>query len=290
MIVTKDEFVKVDLELGFAHTMVGSDQPLLEVADGPVGKRDNGLRAFSQLRAEGLGPNDMFVADLRQARKALETVSVDGGTGFNVLGQEGDYRRSLKVGNHRHADSTGGSPAFFHSHQDQRRPAVFELSASSESSLLAANPRIVNLYLAAKRSARRIHHRPTKFVKHHPRRLVAGEAELPLQKQRRHSALVSGHQIRRPEPIGEWDFRPMEDGPRRQRNLTPALSALAAPLVHQFIGSLMPAARTDESIRPATGRQVLLTGLLGGEIGLKLAKRFGKRRSRHPSTLAIGAC
>ena len=189
-IVTKDEFVKVDLELGFAHTMVGSDQPLLEVADGPVGKRDNGLRAFSQLRAEGLGPNDMLVADLRQARKALETVGVDGGTGFNVLGQEGDYRRSLKVGNHRHADSTGGSPVFFHSHQDQRRPAVFELSASSESSLLTANPRIVNLYLAAKRSARRIHHRPTKFVKHHPRRLVAGEAELPLQKQRRHSALV----------------------------------------------------------------------------------------------------
>ena len=80
----------------------------------------------------------------------------------------------------------------------------------------------------------------------------------------------------------------MEDGPRRQRNLAPALSALAAPLVHQFIGSLMPAARTDESIRPATGRQVLLAGLLGGEIGLKLAKRFRERRSGHPLHYLLG--
>lgn len=37
----------------------------------------------------------------------------------------------------------------------------------------------------------------------------------------------------------------------------------------------MTAARTDEPIRPSTSRQVLLAGILGGEVGLKLAKRPG---------------
>jgi hypothetical protein len=29
--------------------VVGADQPLLEIANGPIGKRDSGLRAFAQL-------------------------------------------------------------------------------------------------------------------------------------------------------------------------------------------------------------------------------------------------
>src|SRR5271170_3942823 len=229
----------------------------------------------------------MFVAGFRQAGETLETVGIDSGNGCNVLGQEWDYCRRLEVGNHRHPDSAGGFSAFFHSHQDKRRLPVFELATSSESSLLAANPRIINLYLATKGFAGRIHHRPTKFVKHHPHRLVAGEAEMPLQKQGRYSTFVSGHQICRPEPRGEGNLCPMKDGPGCQRNLVPALGALTAPLLHQFIGSLMTAARTDEPIWPSASSQILLAGILGTEVGLKLAKRPGKRRSWHPSTLPI---
>jgi predicted nuclease with RNAse H fold len=47
--MTKDEFVKVNLKLGLAHSVVGADQPLLEVANGPVRKRDSRFRAFAQL-------------------------------------------------------------------------------------------------------------------------------------------------------------------------------------------------------------------------------------------------
>ena len=46
-IVPKDEFVEVSLELGLAHTVVGADEPLLEVANGSIGKWNGGLRTFS---------------------------------------------------------------------------------------------------------------------------------------------------------------------------------------------------------------------------------------------------
>ena len=68
----------------------------------------------------------------------------------------------------------------------------------------------------------------------------------------------------------------MKNSPGRQRNLVSALGALMASLVHQFVGSPVPASRADEAIRPPTSRQVLLTGLLRSEVGLKLAQSFGE--------------
>jgi hypothetical protein len=46
-IVPKDEFVEVYLELGLTHTVVGADEPLLEVANGSIGEWNSGLRTFS---------------------------------------------------------------------------------------------------------------------------------------------------------------------------------------------------------------------------------------------------
>ena len=82
----------------------------------------------------------------------------------------------------------------------------------------------------------------------------------------------------------------MTNGPGRQRDLVPTLDALTAPLADQIVRSLMTALRAAESVRPAAHLQVALAGLFGGEVGLKLAKRPWKRRSRHPSTLPIVAC
>ena len=56
----KDEFIEVYLELGLAHTVVGSNEPPLEVAYGSIGKGDGGLRTFSKFRAERLDLSDMF--------------------------------------------------------------------------------------------------------------------------------------------------------------------------------------------------------------------------------------
>jgi hypothetical protein len=46
-IVQKDEFVEVYLEWGLTHTVVGADEPLLEVAKGSIGKWNGGLGTFS---------------------------------------------------------------------------------------------------------------------------------------------------------------------------------------------------------------------------------------------------
>ena len=164
------------------------------------------------------------------------------------------------------------------------------MSAPSQTGLFAANPGVINLYLAVQGLPSRTHHRPAQFVEHHPGGLVTGKTELTLQHQCGHSALVRSHQIRRPEPVGQRNLGPVKNRPGRQRNLVSALDALMASLVHQFVSPLMPASRADEAIRPPTSRQVLLASLVRSEVGLKLAERLGKRQSRHLSTLPIGAC
>jgi len=161
--------------------MVSADQPLLEVANGPIGKRDSGLRAFAQLGSERLVASDVFKAGLREAGEAFETVRIDRGSRCDVLGKKRNYRGGLEVRNHFHPDSTGSFPALFDSDQDKRGSAVLELSAPSETGLFPANPRVINLYLTVQRFPSRIHHRPTKFVKHHPGGLVTRKTELTLQ-------------------------------------------------------------------------------------------------------------
>ena len=165
--------------------------------------RDSGLRTFSKFRAERLDASDMFKAGLNETCETLEAVRIDGGTRCNVAGKDRDDRAALEVGNHVHADSTGGLTTLFHCHQNESRSSIFELPAPTQPGLLTANPRVINLNLAVQGFPSRTHHRPAELVKHHPRGLVAGQAELPLQKQGGDSPFVSGHQIRRPKPTGQ---------------------------------------------------------------------------------------
>ena len=156
-----------------------------------------------------------------------------------------------------------------HCDQDEGRSSALELSASSQTSLLAANPRVINLYLAVQRLPSRIHHGPAEFVKHHPGSFVTGQTKLTLYQQGGHPAFVGGHQIGGPEPMGQRDLGPVKNRPGGQRDLVPAAGALPPSLVHQFVGSPMSASRADEAIGPATGRQVLLAGLFSGEVGFE---------------------
>ena len=66
----KNEFIEVNLQLVLAHSVVGSNEPLLEVSDRPIGKRDCGLCTFAQLRSKRLVSNDMFKAGLRDLRNS----------------------------------------------------------------------------------------------------------------------------------------------------------------------------------------------------------------------------
>ena len=47
-LVLKDELIKVDLKLPAADTVVSAHKPVLEVADHPVGKGNDGLGALPQ--------------------------------------------------------------------------------------------------------------------------------------------------------------------------------------------------------------------------------------------------
>src|SRR5260370_16335500 len=106
---------------------------------------------------------------------------MDVGPGGDVRGEEGFYRGGFEGGNHAHADSTGSLATLFHSHQDESRPPFLKLSAPPESGLLAANPRVINLYLTAHGFPSRIHHRSAELVHHHPRGLVPLQTDLALQ-------------------------------------------------------------------------------------------------------------
>src|SRR5262245_32229998 len=58
-IVAKNKLIEVDLELSAADTVVGTDQPLLEVADRSVSQRNDRFGALAQLGGFGLCPRDM---------------------------------------------------------------------------------------------------------------------------------------------------------------------------------------------------------------------------------------
>ncbi len=75
-IMAKDEFIEVDLELITAHAVVGSDQPLLEVANCTVRQWHHRLRAFAAVGSEELVPGHVFEPSFVEPGEALETVGV----------------------------------------------------------------------------------------------------------------------------------------------------------------------------------------------------------------------
>ena len=192
-VVPEDEFVEIDLELRLAHSVVGADQPLLEVSNRTVGKRDGRLPAFPEVGPQRLSSGNMFQPSFRETLKAFESIRIDSRARRNVLLEKGDDGLGLEIGDHFHSDAPRSSATLFHRDQNERRSSPLELPASAETGLLAANPRFINLYLAVQRLPRYIHHGPAELVKHHPSGLVTGQTELPLYQQGRHTTLVGGH-------------------------------------------------------------------------------------------------
>jgi hypothetical protein len=74
--MAKDEFIKISLELMAAYAVMGSEQPLLQVADGAVSQRHRGLRAFVQVRSRRLSAGHMAESSFVQSTEAPEAVGV----------------------------------------------------------------------------------------------------------------------------------------------------------------------------------------------------------------------
>src|ERR1700722_2439461 len=131
----EDELIQINLELSPAHTVVGADQPLLEVANGAIGQRYRRFRTLAQFRSQGLSARDVLETGFGETRKALEAIRVDGRAGRDVLGEEREDCLSLEVWDHSHTDAPRALATLLHRHQDKGRSSPLELSASSETSL-----------------------------------------------------------------------------------------------------------------------------------------------------------
>ena len=285
-IVPKDELVQIDLQLGAAHPMVGTDEPLLEIPDGTISEGHHGFSSPVQFGSQGLSARDM-VKDFVQTREGLKAIGEDRGTGSDVLDEEVVDGGRLEVRKDGQADAPRGLPALLHRDQDKCRSAPLELSAPAEASLDAADPGIVDLHLTPKRFARDIDHRSAELVKHHPGGFVAPKPELALEKQCRNTPLVGGHQIGCPEPKGQRGLGIVKDSARGQRDLVATSGTLPASSSQQRVAASVGTSRTPITLGPAASGQVLLAGLLVGELELKLAERLWKGRARHPPTLHV---
>src|SRR6266478_9455632 len=126
-------------------------------------------------------------------------------------------------------------PRFSTANHDECRAAPLELAAPADPGLGAANPGVVDFYLAVKRLARRIHRRSPELVQYHPSGFVTLKTELVLEQQRRDASLVGRHQVGRPEPEGRRGLRIVKDCPRCQGDLVTTGGALPAPSSHQRV-------------------------------------------------------
>ena len=270
-IVSKDELIEVDLELGAADAMIGTDQPLLEVPDRTVGQRHHRLGTLTQIGSQRLRARDVLVSCVLQAREALQAIGVDRGARSDILFNEGAQCGRLNVWDHGHAQPPRRFAALFNGNQHQGSSAPLELSASAQSRLGCANPGVVDLHLPMEQLARHIDHRSAQLVEHHPRRFVSAQSQLTLEQKRGDPTFIGRHQIRCPKPQRQRDFRVVENRLRGQRHLMPTGGALPASLFRHGIRALVPAAPTRKAIGPARGCQILLASLFAGKPMLKFA-------------------
>src|SRR2546426_6418928 len=225
-----------------------------------------------------------------QTSEALEAVGVDCRTRGHVLLDETFQRRCLEVRDHSHPETTRAFAPFLYGYQDECRSASFELPAPAKSRLRTANPGVVYLHFAVELFARRIDHRSSELVKHHPGRFVASQSQLPLEKKSRDTTLIRGHQIRCPKPKRQRDSCVVKNSPGSQRDLVPTSCALPTSLLHNRISASMPASATGEAVRPATCCLVILAGGLAGELYQKLWQVLRKGWACHPDTLQRVTC
>jgi hypothetical protein len=227
-VVPKDELVKVDLQVTTAYAMVGTDDPLLEIANSAIGQRSDGQHTLAEFGPQRLSTGHVLEPDLLQASEACPPVRVYRGPRCNIPDNEVVHRRAGKVVNDLHPDATRALPALLDCRENQRCLPVLELTTAAEARLLGPDPSIVNLYLAMERLAGRVHHCPPQLVKHHPRSFITTQSKLALKQERRKAAFVGRYQVRRPKPHCKWSLRVVEDCPRCERNLVSAGDTLPA--------------------------------------------------------------
>ena len=288
-IVPKDELVQVHLELRATDTVIRPDQPMLEITDRTIRERHDRGGALAQSGSDRLLEGNVPIPCGLETGESAKAVGVDRGSGGDVFLEDDDHRHRREVRQHHHPDATRTVVAPLHGNQDRDRETVLQLSAPFDPWLWTTNPGVIDFDLPVQGLAGGIDHRAAQLVEHHPRGFIATQAELTLEQECGHAALVGRHQVRRPKLQRQRSLRVVKDRAGRQGHLIPACCTLPASVRHDDVGALVGTSRASEPVGPPTGGEVLLTRFFGGELTLKLAHISRKSRARYAPTLLMGA-
>ena len=140
---------------------------------------------------------------------------------------------------------------------------------------------LVQLDSARQPVALETHHGAAQLLQHRPGGLVAGEPELALQLQRREARRVGGDEVGGGEPERQGQPGAVQDGAGRHRGLAPARPALQQIAGGQKVAAVVAARRATKAVRRAAGHEIVPTGLVGREPGLKLRQAEREDRPSH---------
>ena len=119
-----------------AHAMMGTNDPLLEIADSAIDQRNDGRRTLAELGPQRLSTRHVLKPDLLQASEASQSVRVYCGARSHIPNDEVVNRSAGKVMNNLHPNATGALHAPLNCREDQRCLPVFELTTTAEACLL----------------------------------------------------------------------------------------------------------------------------------------------------------
>jgi hypothetical protein len=181
-IMAEHKLVEVHLQLRAADAVVRADQPLLQVADRPVGQRDDRRDSTAQSRSDRLGMRDMALAFYRRGTKTRQAVGVQRRARCEMRREERFEGARVEIRDDRRAHTARDVAAFFNG-QDQRGFPAFQLPTPAEPGLRAANPGVIQLDVSLQRFSGGVDHGSAELVEEQPRGFVSSQAQLPLQPQ-----------------------------------------------------------------------------------------------------------
>jgi len=254
-----------DSALRVAHrnpnrALVGAEQPSFQ-------QRDHAMDARKQMLS-------LFLLALYMA---IMNVSFQPQIGSPAVGPDRASRRNCRsnkpmqalAGRVRYRTQTNASDALSILFGGDDNQSLFFRSSSDCSGFLSAPVSLVHLDNAIQSVAARANHGPAQLMQHRPGRLVAAQAEYPLETQGAHAVLLAGDLPHGAKPDRQRYVTVLKDGPRSDRHLVSAMAAKpTCPPNRPGIGSRTP--RTDPSAGPTQCREVLNTGFFGAKASLQL--------------------
>lgn len=286
------ELVEVGLQVLGADAVVRPTQPRLQVREHHV---DHRQVILGDLRVIVLGTGQVFEPTFGEAAVGIPAVRHDHRSRRHGGLHEATQRFGGAVGHNRQADAPG-DPAALALVQRRGGVALADLDGAGDKRLvvnapafparLTANPGFIDLDVILNPTdpiCVRADHSGPQLVQDLEGGLVSGQAELPLELDRRHARRLAGHKVGRPEPHAQRGVRPLHDRADRQPVVFATLTAT------QYGGSRLetkgvasgPAMGADEALAPLRGLQIGGTRSVVGEQLLKLGKRTGERKVGH---------